>query len=310
MLRTTAAREVCYGQAKWAPMDSSSRVLVFGGSGQVGAELVRLWNDLEVAAPPRSEVDVEDAASVAAALDSVRPDVVVNCTAFHNVEQCDLEPERAFAVNAVAVSRMARLCAERGAAFVTFSTDYVFDGELGRPYLESDEPNPVNVYGVSKLAGEKLVLLQQAKHYVVRTCGVYGTRISSSKGYTFIDRILAQARAGEVLRIVRDQTVSPSFAGDIAHGVRALLERGNPGLYHVVNEGAVSWYDFATEALRQAGIDHPIEPVSSREWASAVRRPAYSALATAGLKTLGIEMPSWREGIAAYLREKAAAATQ
>lgn len=287
-------------------MDRSSRVLVLGGSGQVGAEIVRRWNDLELVAPPRSEVDIEDPASVEAAVAAVEPDIVVNCTAFHNVEQCEREPERAFAVNAIGVGRIARMCADRGAAFVTFSTDYVFDGELGRPYRESDEPNPVNAYGVSKLAGEKLVLLQQAGHYVVRTCGVYGTRISSSKGYTFIDRILAQARAGEQLRIVRDQVVSPSYAGDIADGLRALLERGIPGLYHVVNEGAVSWYDFATEALRQAGTEHAVEPVSSTEWASPVRRPAYSALAIAGLQALGIEMPSWRDGIAAYLRDAVA----
>ncbi|HEY8314552.1 MAG TPA: dTDP-4-dehydrorhamnose reductase [Candidatus Baltobacteraceae bacterium] len=286
-------------------MEKLQRVLVFGGSGQLGSEIVRRWEGLSISAPSSSEVNVEDDAAVARAVESARPDIVVNCTAFHNVEQCEREPERAFAVNALAVSAMAKRCREAGAVFVTISTDYVFDGELGRPYTENDRPNPTNAYGASKLAGEHLALLLESNAFVVRTCGVYGTRISSSKGYTFVDKIVKAARSGEPLRIVTDQTVSPTYAGDLADALRALVETRAYGLYHLVNEGAVSWYDFATETLKCAGLSHPIEPVSSRQWASSVRRPAFSALATDTVKSLGIEMPTWRQGIANYLRDKA-----
>jgi dTDP-4-dehydrorhamnose reductase len=281
------------------------KALVFGGSGQLGSEILRQWTDVDIVAPSSADVNVDDAASVRAAIDAAAPELVVNCTAFHNLEQCGREPERAFATNALAVFGMARACADRGAAFVTFSTDYVFSGELGREYTEHDAPDPVNAYGVSKLAGEQLVRVLGAKSFVVRTCGVYGTRVSSSKGYTFIDRVINQARAGEAVRIVRDQVVSPSYAGDIARALRELVRTERYGLYHMVNRGPVTWYDFARETLRQAGIDHPIEPVSTNDWPSTVRRPAYSALANTALDALDIPMPDWREGIAGYLRDKA-----
>ena len=285
------------------------RVLLFGGSGQLGTEIRRHWADLEVRSPGHDEVDITDAVAVEQAVEASRPEVVVNCAAFHNVERCEAEPHSAFAANAMAVNSMAERCAERDIPFVTFSTDYVFDGTLGRAYMEGDAPNPISAYAISKFAGELLVARLQSKAYVVRTCGVYGARISSTKGYTFIDRIVNQARAGEVVRVVNDQTVSPTYAGHLAQGVLELLQSGAAySVYHIVNEGAVTWYDFATEALRQAGIDHPIEPISYTTWVSRARRPAYSALENSKLHALGIRMPDWREGIAAYLRDKEVAA--
>lgn len=286
------------------------RVLLFGGYGQLGTEIRRHWADSEFRSPSHDEVDITDAVAVGQAIEASRLDVVVNCAAFHNVERCETEPHNAFAANAIAVNTMAKQCAERDVTFVTFSSDYVFDGTLGRPYTEHDVPNPISAYAVSKFAGELLVARLQSKAYVVRTCGVYGTRISSTKGYTFIDRIINQARAGEAVRVVNDQTVSPTYAGHLAQGVLELLKSdAEYGMYHIVNEGAVTWYDFANEALRQAGIDRSIEPVSYTTWASRVRRPSYSALENLKLRALNIRMPEWREGIAAYLHDKEVAAT-
>jgi len=283
---------------------SPRRVLVFGASGQLGGEIRRCWTGAELLTPSHAEVDITDAAAVSRAIAENAPDTVVNCAAFHNVERCEAEPEKAFAANALAVSAMAGACARRGAVFVTVSTDYVFDGQAARPYTEADEPRPLNAYGVSKYAGELLALRLQSPAYVVRTCGVYATRASTSKGHTFIDRIVTKARAGERVQVVRDQTVSPTYAPHLARGVLALLESGAPyGVYHIANEGAVTWYDFAGEALRVAGVDHPIEAVSSQDWASVVRRPAFSALENAKLHTLGISLPSWREGVAQYTRD-------
>jgi dTDP-4-dehydrorhamnose reductase len=275
-----------------------------GGGGQLGTEIRRLWN-CEIVSPAHTELDMTDAKAVEAAVESSRPNAVVNCAAFHHVERCEAEPESAFAANALAVNAMTEICGARGIRFVTFSTDYVFDGTLGRQYTESDAPNPLNAYGVSKFAGELLVLRLQTDAFVIRTCGVYGTRTSTTKGYTFLDKIISQARAGEPVRVVTDQIVSPTYAAHLAQGVAQLLQAdAPPGLYHAVNEGAVSWFDYASEALRVAGIDRAIERASTTDWHSRVRRPAFSALENTKLHAIGIRMPNWREGVAAYLRDR------
>ena len=286
-------------------MPAVRRVLLLGASGQLGGEIRRTWTGMDLVTPSHAQLDITDPQAVRQAIASHAPDAVVNCAAFHNVERCEEEPQSAFAANALAVNAMAEACAGQGALFVTISTDYVFDGELGRPYTEADEPHPLSAYAISKYAGELLTLRLQSAAYVVRTCGVYATRASTSKGHTFIDRIIAQARAGEPVRIVRDQTVSPTYAPHLAQGLLQLL-RSNAayGVYHMVNEGAVTWYDYAREALRIARIDHPVEPVSYKDWPSRVRRPAFSALENAKLHAIGISLPSWREGVEAYLRDR------
>jgi len=228
---------------------------------------------------------------------------VVNCTAFHNVDVCEERTDRAFAVNALAVDRAAAFCEARAIAFATISTDYVFNGNAATPYDENACPNPISAYGASKLAGEQLVLRRAMKAYVVRTCGVYGVHTSQSKG-TFVDRIVAQARAGERPRVVNDVIASPTYAGHLAVALRTLVSGAQYGLYHACNVGPVSWYEFASAALELAGIGAQIEPISAAQWKAPARRPAYSALANAKLATLGIAMPTWREGIAAYLRDK------
>jgi dTDP-4-dehydrorhamnose reductase len=278
------------------------RVLLVGGSGQLGTEIRRTWVRDEIEAPGHGALDLEATDALAAVIERFAAECVVNCAAFHDVDRCESEPERAFAVNALAVDRAARLCRDRDAIFVTLSTDYVFDGETNRPYTEADAARPINAYGASKLAGEHLVLRLQSRAFVVRTCGLYGVRPSASKGHTFIDRIIARARAGEPLRVVSDQIVSPTFAGDLARALRALLDTRAYGLYHAAAAGQVSWYEFACEALRQAGIQAPIEPIPARAWKAAARRPAFSALDSGKLAGLGGAMPGWRDGIAAYLR--------
>ncbi|MFN2450464.1 MAG: dTDP-4-dehydrorhamnose reductase [Candidatus Baltobacteraceae bacterium] len=278
------------------------RAVLLGGAGQLGSEIRRTWSGVDILAPARRELDITDAAAVHAFVLAADAGAVVNCAAFHNVEQCEREPDKAFAANALAVDGLARASEQAGARFVTVSTDYVFDGGASRPYTEEDTPAPLNAYGVSKYAGELLVRRLQMQAYVVRTCGVYGMRESAGKGHTFVDRIVAQKREGQPLRIVSDQTVSPTFAGDLADGIRALLESGAPaGVYHIVNEGAVTWYDYAREALRGAGLDDTVEAIAHKDWKSDVRRPVYSALENARLHQIGISMPDWRAGLRRYL---------
>lgn len=280
------------------------RGLVFGGAGQLGTAIQTNWHDWEIVAPARADVDIEDTQAVQRAIHDARADAVINCAAFHNVDLCEAEPERAMAVNAVAVEHMARACDAAGSAFVTISTDYVFDGKTDRPYAETDEPHPISAYGASKLEGERRVALVNTRALVVRTCGVYGTRPSSTKGYTFVDRILAQAAAGEPIRVVADVTASPTYSGDLADMLAALLQQRRTGLYHACNAGAVSWYEFACEALRQAGVQREIEPLSADAWKAVAKRPKYSALSSALVESFGIPAPSWEEGVARYLRER------
>ena len=281
-----------------------SRVLLIGGSGQLGTEIRRSWTRWEIVAPAHVELDIENGDAVDAFVAREKPDAIVNCAAFHNVDRCELEPERALAVNAIAVECLARSSRDNGAAFVTISTDYVFDGTATVPYTERDCPRPLSVYAVSKLAGEQLVARLESRALIVRTCGVYGVRPSASKGHTFIDRVMAQGRAKDAIRIVNDVTASPTFAGHLATALRKLLESGATGLYHAADVGPVTWYDFAVEALHQAGIEHSVEPVPALSWKAPARRPVFSALDSGKLRDLGIEMPDWREGIAAYLQLK------
>ena len=290
------------------------RILLVGGSGQLGTEIRRTWIDCTIESPSHDELDLEDAPSVGTALARSSPDVLVNCAAFHNVDRCEEQPERALAVNALAVQRAGKLCRDRGVRFVTVSTDYVFDGRASQPYVEEDAPHPISVYAASKYTGELLVECLHSDALVVRTCGVYGVRPSATKGYTFVDRIVAQTKAGEPVRVVGDVVASPTFAGHLAAALHFLVVRARAtGLYHVANRGPVSWYDFACEALRQTGLDPGhVERISSRDWKAPARRPAFSALASPKLAALGHTMPDWREGIAAYLelsRLSAAAGT-
>jgi dTDP-4-dehydrorhamnose reductase len=282
-----------------------NRALLLGGSGQLGTEIRRSWTSWEIVAPSHAQLDIEDGDRVDALVGREKPDALINCAAFHNVDRCEEEPERAMAVNAVAVERLARICRDRGVAFVTISTDYVFDGKSSVPYTENDCPGPLSAYAVSKLAGEQLVARLESRALVVRTCGVYGIRPSASKGHTFVDRVIAQGRAKETIRVVNDVAASPTFAGHLADALRGLLEAGATGLYHAADAGPVTWYDFATEALRQAGVDHSIEPIPASTWKAPARRPAFSALDSGKLRGLGIAMPDWRAGIADYLRLRA-----
>lgn len=278
-------------------------VVLLGGSGQLGTEIRARWVGDAILAPSHADLDILDAEAIARVVDLHHADLLVNCAAFHNVDACESQPTDAFAANAVAVDAMAAICRRRDVAFVTISTDYVFDGSKNTPYTEEDAPDPLSVYGISKLAGELLALRGDTKVYVIRTCGVYGAAASKSKG-TFIDRVIRQALSGETTRVVSDVIVSPTYAGHLAEAIRALVASEEDGLYHACNVGEISWYDYAKKALELAGVEGAIEPISASEWKAAARRPSYSALANRKLDELDIAMPDWEAGIDAYLRSR------
>jgi dTDP-4-dehydrorhamnose reductase len=276
---------------------------VIGASGQLGSDLLATLAGLDAVGVDHAMVDIERPAEIAAMLAHHKPSLVVNTAAYHNVERCETHAERAFAVNAVAVDSLATLCEAAEIALAHISTDYVFDGAHSIPYTESDRPAPINVYGISKYAGELALTARTERHFLFRTSGLYGVRGSSTKGYTFAERMREQARAGKPLRVVDDITCTPSYTLDVARTIRAVLETGRFGTYHVTNAGSCTWYDFAVEVLSASGIDAPIERTTSDAFPAFARRPRYSVLAHDALARAGVPLPpDWRLGLHDYLQ--------
>ena len=285
-------------------MSNRRRVAVIGSRGQLGNDLVdvlRNHEDFEAIPLTREQADCTDAASVRRALLQVRPQIVVNCSAFVRVDECEDRPQQAFEVNALGALNIARACAEAGALCVYVSTDYVFDGSKTVPYSESDSAYPVNVYGASKLAGELLVRQSVPHWLIVRAASLFGKTGARGKGGNFVETILAKVKAGEPLRIVDDIRMSPTYARDAATTLVGLIDSGVDGIVHLTNDGACTWYEFAKQILDLMGLRADIDPVSSKEYPTRARRPENSALLSE--RSL-VELRSWHDALKAYLVEK------
>jgi dTDP-4-dehydrorhamnose reductase len=277
-------------------------IAIIGASGQLGGALVTAYAGRPLLTPAHSELDIENADAIAAFLDRERPLALINCAAFHNVDICEREPERAFAVNALAVDRLAQACAQSETFFATISTDYVFDGTASRPYAESDAPNPRNAYGASKLAGELLVRRHRPEHFIFRASGVYSASGTSNKGYTFIERVLQQAERGEPLRIVDNMTFSPTYAPHGANAMRDAIDARAFGTHHVANAGATTWYAFAAAAFARAGLAPVLEAIAYDGYGSPVKRPLYSPLVNTTFAAAGVApLLPWEAGLEEYL---------
>ncbi len=284
------------------------RIAVVGAAGQLGRELCRLLPAADTIALTRAEADLHDAAAVAARLEELRPDVVVNCAADNRVDAAEADARDAVAVNALGVATLARLCRDGDALLVHVSTDYVFDGRATRPYGEDDAVGPLGAYARTKLAGELFAQALAPRHAILRVAGLYAAGGSRGKGGNFVDKVLAQARAGRPLRIVADQVTAPTWARDVAETMLYLVPRlaagaAPHGVYHVTNAGACSWYEFACAALELAGVHAEVTAIATAELAAAAPRPAYSVLASTRLAAAGIPaLRHWRDALAAYLR--------
>lgn len=281
------------------------KIAIIGADGQLGSDLVRrLTGDdlLPLIYPAFDVTRPEDARRTLAAWG---PECVINTAAFHRVDECELEPAKTFAVNATAVRDLAAICRELGCPLVHFSTDYVFDGAKGAPYVEEDAPNPLSVYAVSKLAGEILLRNGWEKHFLVRTCGLFGTSGCLEKGMNFADRVLDLAGRGAPLRVVDDQRVTPTSTRELAAAVDALVRTSAYGLYHLTNEGECTWHEFARTVLELSGVEADLRPVGSLEFGARARRPAYSVLENKRAKALGLAPFShWTDALRAYLAGK------
>lgn len=283
------------------------KVLLIGANGQLGSDLLKAFRAAGDTVVPltHAQLDVCNEGRVTEILAETKPEVVLNTAAFHKVEECEKKPELAFQVNASAPMKLAAACQKSGAVLVHFSTDYAFGGySHGTPYEETDRPAPLNVYGVSKVAGEDLIAYNTDRYFVVRVCGLYGIAGSSGKGGNFVENMLKKALAGDAIRVVEDQVLTPTYTADVAQAVRKLVVSGKFGLYHLSSEGQCSWYEFTRLIFECAGIRANLSPCKTTDFFSPVKRPAYSVLSKAKLRGLGLSIPSWQDALPRYLRER------
>ncbi len=281
------------------------KILILGADGQLGTDLVKTNPGRDVVGAVLADADVTDAGAVRTLVEKHRPAWVVNTTAFTRTEDCEEKPELAFAVNAFGARNAATAARGVGARLLTIGTDFVFDGEKGAPYVESDPVRPLNVYGISKYAGERLAQVEAPDAVVARGASLFGAAGALGKGGNFVESILKKAKAGEDVSVVNDIVVSPTYTRDMAARLWELIDRNAPGgVYHIVNPGACSWWEFAAEALRLVGLPAP-KPVPSSAYPSKIKRPKYAALGSERLKPLGFApLRSWRDALKAYLVEK------
>lgn len=281
------------------------KILLIGAGGQLGSDLVEVLKAHELVAATHRSLDVVRFQMVQEEFRRHQPEVVINTAAFHKVDVCETEVMSAFEVNAYGVRNLALAAREVEAVLVHFSTDYVFDGTSNRPYRESDPPKPINVYGVSKFAGEKLLEYLWQKCFIIRTCGLYGHAGSSGKGGNFVEMMLKKALNEEPMRVVEDQRLTPTSTRELARKVKELIQTKHYGLYHITSNGECSWYEFAREIFASQGIKANLTPTTSREFKAAARRPAYSVLENAKLKQLGMDdLKDWREALHEYLKSR------
>lgn len=277
------------------------RVVVTGASGLLGAAILRAFDGGDLHGFDHAQLDVGDAAAVAASIASLQPDVVVNCAAYNDVDGAEQDAEAALQVNALGVLALARAARSANAVLVHYSTDFVFDGEAGRPYTEDDSPNPRSVYAASKLLGDWFAA-DAGRGYVLRVESLFGQPGSAGARRGSLAAIVDRIRDGAEVPVFVDRTVSPSYTADVARATRSIVERGLPtGLYHCVNEGAATWAEIAAEAARLLGLPLRIRPMTLESAALRARRPRYCALSAAKLAGAGVVMPPWQDALRRYL---------
>lgn len=281
------------------------RILITGANGQLAQDIRRCAPGHQFTAVAREQLDIRDATRVRSLLQELRPECVINTAAFHLVDACEDQVADALDVNVAAVCGLARAAEAIKAVLVHFSTDYVFDGAKQEPYVESDIARPLSVYGTSKLAGEYVVQAYCERHYVVRTCGLFGQAGSKSKNGNFVETMLRAAAENRPLRVVDDQVVTPTGTRDLARAVALLIAGAPYGLYHLTNTGQCSWYEFAHEIFRRSGQTPELRPVSTAEMGRKARRPAYSVLDNHNFRAAGFaDLRSWQEALQEYLIQR------
>lgn len=283
------------------------KVLVIGSNGQLGTDLMNVLSSnpaVDAIGLTHRELDVSDL-SARAIVSGQKPDVVINTAAFHRTDACEDDPAKAFQVNAVGSLNIAKACDEGNSTYVYISTDYVFSGDKGLPYAEDDVPNPINVYGVSKLAGEGLAATYAKKHYIIRSSSLFGHAGASGKGGNFVETMIRKAANKERIAVVDDIVMSPTNTSDLADGISKVIDGQLPyGVYHLANTGSCSWWEFAKEIVAMAGFETTVDRTTSTMYPTKARRPQMSALSSTKLVKYHIGLRPWKDALRGYLRTK------
>jgi len=284
------------------------KVAVTGANGQLGTDLCQALHNFDVIPLTDADIEIADMASVRKGILKNKPEIIINTAAFVRVDDCEDEKDKAFSVNALGARNVAVVTQELEAKLVHISTDYVFGGEAEPrtiPYTEFDTPVPLSTYGKSKLAGENLVRHFCLRHFIVRTSGLFGVAGSMGKGGNFIETMLRLARERDELSVVDDQVFSPTYTRDLARKIVQLMSTDYYGTFHITNKGACSWYEFAREILKLAGLKNPVIPISSDQYPQKAKRPGFSVLDNYQLRLLGMDdMPAWQEALRDYMVAK------
>jgi len=284
------------------------KVLVTGASGQLGTDLCKALQDFNVIPLTHNDIEISNMSSAKQVFSEYQPDIIINTAAYVRVDDCETNQDKAFLVNALGARNVAVIARELEAKLVHISTDYVFGGEAElrtTPYTEFDTPAPINVYGQSKLAGENFAQHFCPKHFIIRSSELFGTAGSRGKGGNFVETIFRLVQQQDKLRIVNDQVFSPTYTKDLAKKIAQLINTEYYGIFHITNKGACSWYEFAKEILRLAGLKTPVIPITSEEYTQRAKRPRFSVLDNCHLRLLGMDdMRAWQEALKDYMREK------
>lgn len=288
------------------------RVAVTGAQGQLGGEFLRQLGEAATGLS-RADLDLSLLDAIEPTIAGLRPNVLIHCAAYTQVDRAEKEPDLCLRINALAVERLAHACREIGCLLAYISSDYVFGADLARrtPYSEGDPVGPQGVYARSKEGGEQAAR-QAPEHLIIRTCGLYSRSPGGPiKGRNFVETMLCLAQERPTLRVVCDQFCTPSYAPHVAGAVLKLIGEGGRGTYHVVNSGHTTWYGFATELFRQAGVSIGVDPISAADYGAPAPRPDFSVLSDAKLcGDLGYSLPTWQAGLAEYLGRSAPAAAE
>jgi len=281
------------------------KIALIGADGQLGTDVYKYFKgkDLEVIGLTEKEIDVCDLNICKDLLIKLKPDLIINTAAFHQVDICEDEAVTTFDVNVAGVKILSDICLKLDIPLMHFSTDFVFGGyHKETPYTESDCPKPVSIYGISKLAGECVVQYVLKKYYLIRVCGLYGYAGSMGKGSNFVEMMIKLAEEGKDIKVVDDQVLTPTSTKDVAKKLYELIQTGKYGLYHMTNAGSCSWYEFACEIFKLAGLSPNVSPTTSEEFGAKARRPAYSVLDNENLRAIGLkDMRNWKEALKDYI---------
>ena len=277
------------------------KLLITGAAGMLGRDVMLAAGNAghDVVGFGRAELDVTDSAALAKKFDLERPDVVINCAAWTDVDGAEAEEEAALAVNGAGAGNVAAAAAAVGASVVYVSSDYVFDGAKGAPYVESDQTAPLSAYGRTKLAGEEATIAANKRHFVVRSAWLFGIG-----GPNFVETMMRLAGSGNEVLVVRDQVGSPTYTWHLAYGIVRLIEGIEFGIHHMAAAGQCSWYEFAREIFEQAKVECKVLSITTEEFGRPAPRPPFSALTSQ--REHAIRLPSWQDGLAGYLAQRQA----